>query len=138
MFVGEYHHTIDDKGRLSMPAKMRRDLESGAVVTRGVDHCLFVYAKNEWQNLAEKIAALPLADPKARSFSRSMLAGAMEVEFDKLGRVLLPGYLREYADLSGEVVVAGLFNRIELWNKAAWTAYNANQSVEDDLNNLNI
>lgn len=138
MFVGEYHHTIDDKGRLAMPAKMRRDLEDGAVVTRGVDRCLFVYSRQEWQKLAEKIAALPLADPKARSFSRTMLAGAMEVEFDKFGRVLLPGYLRDYADLKGEVVVAGLFNRIELWSKSAWTAYNANQSVEDDLSTLNI
>jgi MraZ protein len=138
VFVGEYHHTIDDKGRLSMPAKMRRDLENGAVVTRGIDHCLSVYPKHEWQALAEKIAALPLSDPRARSFSRSMLAGAMEVEFDKLGRVLLPGYLRDYAELKGEVVVLGVYNRIEVWSKSAWSTYNANQSVEEDLSSLNI
>ena len=138
MFVGEYSHSIDDKGRLAIPAKMRRDLEDGAVVTRGIDTCLFVYPKNEWLKLAEKIAALPLADPKARSFSRMMLAGAMEVEFDKLGRILLPGYLREYAKLRGEVTVAGVFNRIELWEKNAWESYKDQQSVEDDLSSLNI
>lgn len=138
MFVGEYTHTIDDKGRLAMPAKMRRDLEEGAVVTRGIDNCLFVYPKNEWVKLAEKIAALPLSDPKARSFSRLMLAGAMDVEFDKQGRVLLPAYLRDYADIRGEVVVAGVYNRMELWSKKTWEAYKSAHSVEEDLSSLNI
>lgn len=138
MFVGEYSHTIDDKGRLAMPAKMRRDLEDGAVVTRGVDNCLFVYPKNEWTKLAEKIAALPLGDPKARSFSRMMLAGAMEIEFDKLGRAVLPGYLREYAGLKGEIVIAGLFNRIEIWSKQTWDSYKLQHSLDEDLTNLNI
>lgn len=138
MFVGEYTHSIDDKGRLSIPAKMRRDLEDGAVVTRGIDTCLFVYPKNEWLKLAEKIAALPLADPRARSFSRLMLAGAMEVEFDKLGRILLPSYLRDHASLKGEVIVAGVFNRVELWQKTAWEGYKSQHSVEDDLSTLNI
>lgn len=138
MFVGEYTHSIDDKGRLAIPAKLRRDLEEGAVVTRGIDTCLFVYPKNEWLKLAEKIAALPLADPKARSFARLMLAGAMEVEFDKLGRVLLPGYLREYALLKGEVTVAGVFNRVEIWETKAWETYKSQHSVEDDLQTLNI
>ncbi|MBI4175109.1 division/cell wall cluster transcriptional repressor MraZ [Candidatus Berkelbacteria bacterium] len=138
MFVGEYAHSMDAKGRLSIPAKMRRDLDEGAVVTRGIDNCLFVYPKNEWLKLAEKIAALPLADPRARSFSRLMLAGAMEVEFDKLGRILLPGYLRDYAKLAGEVVVAGVFNRVEVWEKSAWETYKSQHSVEEDLSNLNI
>ncbi|MEK7460753.1 MAG: division/cell wall cluster transcriptional repressor MraZ [Patescibacteria group bacterium] len=138
MFVGEYTHSIDDKGRLAIPAKMRRDLEDGAVVTRGIDTCLFVYPKNEWLKLAEKIAALPLSDPKARSFSRLMLAGAMEVEFDKLGRILLPSYLRDYATLKGEVTVAGVFNRVEIWEKKAWETYKSAHSVEEDLSTLNI
>lgn len=138
MFVGEYSHTIDDKGRLAIPAKMRRDLEEGAVVTRGIDNCLSVYPKNEWTKLAEKIAALPLADPKARSFSRLMLSGAMDVEFDKQGRILLPSYLREHASISGETVVAGVYNRMEIWNKKAWEAYKDQHSVEEDLSSLNI
>ena len=138
MFVGEYIHSIDDKGRLSIPAKMRRDLDEGAVVTRGIDNCLFVYPKNEWLKLAEKIAALPLSDPRARSFSRLMLAGAMEVVFDKLGRILLPSYLRDYATLKGEVVVAGVFNRVEIWHKTAWETYKSQHSVEEDLSSLNI
>ena len=138
MFVGEYSHTIDDKGRLAIPVKMRRDLESGAVVTRGIDNCLFVYTLDEWAKLAEKIAALPLADPKARSFSRLMLAGAMEVLFDKQGRVLLPGYLRDYASLKSEVIVAGVFNRMELWDKKTWETYKTAHSVEEDLSSLNI
>lgn len=138
MFVGEYTHSIDDKGRLAIPAKMRASLLEGAVVTRGIDNCLSVYPKNEWTKLAEKIAALPLADPKARSFSRLMLAGAMDVEFDKQGRVLLPAYLRDYADIRGEIVVAGVYNRMELWNKKAWEAYKAQHTVEDDLSTLNI
>ncbi len=138
MFVGEYTHTIDEKGRVSLPVKMRRELDEGAVVTRGIDTCLFVYPKNEWLKLAERIAALPLADAKARSFARMMLAGAMEINSDKLGRVLLPGYLREYAGLKSEVVVAGVFNRVELWEKKAWESYKSQHSVEEDLSSLNI
>lgn len=138
MFVGEYIHTIDDKGRLAIPARMRRDLEEGAVVTRGIDTCLFVYPKNEWIKLAEKIAALPLSDPRARSFARLMLAGAMDVEFDKQGRILLPGYLREYGKLKTEVVIAGVYNRMELWDKQAWNAYKSAHSIEEDLSSLNI
>lgn len=138
MFVGEYTHTIDDKGRLAIPAKMRRELEEGAVVTRGIDTCLSVYPKKEWTKLAEKIAALPLADPKARSFSRLMLAGAMDVEFDKQGRILLPNYLREYGGLKNEVVVAGVYDRMELWDKKTWETYKSQHSVEEDLSSLNI
>lgn len=138
MFVGEYSHTIDEKGRLAIPRKMRHELAAGAVVTRGVDRCLFVYAKEEWMKLAEKISNLPLANPKARSFARQMLAGAMEVETDGQGRVLVPGYLRTYASLKADVVVAGVYNRIELWDEAAWKAYQAEQSVEEDIAALEI
>lgn len=99
MFIGEYAHTIDEKGRMAIPSKMRRDLGSGAVVTRGIDSCLWVFPKKEWTVLAEKLSALPLSDANSRAFSRLMLAGAMEVEFDSQGRALVPGYLREYAGL---------------------------------------
>jgi len=134
MFIGEYSHTIDPKGRLAVPIKMRAKLADGAVVTKGLDSCLFVYPKNEWENLAKKLSGLPIADTKARAFSRMMLAGAMEVEFDKQGRVLLPNYLREFASLKNKAVVAGLYNRIEIWNESAWKSY----KTESDKNTSEI
>lgn len=120
MFIGEYSHTIDEKGRMAIPAKMRGKLDDGAVVTRGLDNCLFVYTKPEWEKLAEKLAALPLTNANSRAFARLMLAGAMDVEFDKQGRILLPAYLREFANLKTKAVVAGLYNRLEIWNEEAW------------------
>ncbi len=138
MFVGEYRHNVDSKGRLAIPFRMRSELERGAVVTRGVDACLTVYTREEWDKLAAKIADLPMSDPKARRFARFFLAGAAEVEFDKQGRVLLPAYLREYAGITGGVVVAGVFNRIELWSDARWTEQSADGNPADDLGGLAI
>ncbi|EKD56131.1 MAG: hypothetical protein ACD_58C00292G0001 [uncultured bacterium] len=123
MFIGEYNHTIDEKGRLALPAKMRGQLLDGAVVTRGLDGCLFVYTKSEWEKLAEKLANLPLTDANSRAFARLMLAGAMDVEFDKQGRILLPAYLREFANLKSKTIVAGLYSRIEIWNEETWKTY---------------
>lgn len=123
MFIGEYSHSIDQKGRMAIPVKMRGKLSDGAVVTKGLDSCLFVYPKNEWEKLAEKLAGLPISDTKARAFARNLLAGAMELEFDKQGRVLLPGYLRQYASLSGNAIIAGLYNRVEIWNEKSWNEY---------------
>jgi MraZ protein len=123
MFIGEYSHTIDDKGRVAVPAKFRTKLQSGAVVTRGLDNCLFLYSKDEWQKLAEQISASPINKSNSRAFSRFMLAGAMEAEFDKQGRILLPEYLRGHAGLRKNVIMAGLFNRIEIWDEAAWKKY---------------
>jgi MraZ protein len=123
VFIGEYHHTLDDKGRLQIPVKFRTDLAKGAVVTRGLDNCLFVYTKKEWALLAEKLARLPIAQANSRAFSRLMLAGAMEVDLDKQGRVVLPEYLRQFAGLKTKAVIAGLYNRLELWDKDAWEKY---------------
>jgi len=123
MFIGEYTHTIDEKGRMAIPSKMRSNLGSGAVVTRGIDNCLWVFPKKQWQELAEKLSALPLTDANSRAFSRLMLAGAMEVEFDGQGRALLPGYLRTYASLKKNAIVAGLYNRLEIWDAATWNSY---------------
>ncbi|MFA6547687.1 MAG: division/cell wall cluster transcriptional repressor MraZ [Candidatus Magasanikbacteria bacterium] len=123
MFIGEYAHNLDDKGRLAIPVKFRRDLSKGAVVTRGLDNCLFLYTKTEWEKLAEKLATLPFSQSNSRAFSRLMLAGAMEVEIDKQGRVVLPEYLREFAGLKKNVVLAGLYNRAEIWDEAKWKAY---------------
>jgi MraZ protein len=123
MFIGEYHHSLDDKGRVQVPVKFRADLAKGAVVTRGLDNCLFIYTKKEWTILAEKLARLPIAQANSRAFSRLMLAGAMELELDRQGRAVLPEYLRKFASLTSKVVIAGLYNRLELWNKDAWEKY---------------
>jgi len=122
MFIGEYRHSIDDKGRLAIPAKFRSSLKK-AVVTRGLDACLFVYPMSEWKILAEKLANLPISQANSRAFARLMLAGAMDVEIDSQGRIVLPEYLRSYAGLGKQVVLAGLYNRIELWSEAAWETY---------------
>ena len=119
MFIGEYSHAIDDKGRVAVPAKFRQLLRGGAVVTRGLDNCLVVYPKKEWTKLAEKISALPFNKQNDRSLSRFILAGAVDVDFDGQGRVTLPEYLRDFAKLSKKAVVAGLYSRLEIWNEDA-------------------
>lgn len=123
MFIGEYKHSIDEKGRLAIPAKFREDLASGAVVTRGLDASLFLFPKEEWGKLAEKLASLPLGQSNSRAFARLMLAGAMDVEVDKQGRIVLPEYLRQYAGMDKSVVVAGLYTRLELWDADKWEVY---------------
>ena len=123
MFIGEYQHNLDDKGRLAIPAKLRAELKKGAVVTRGLDSCLFLYTKSEWAKLAEKLAALPFSQANSRAFARLMLAGAMEVDVDAQGRVVLPEYLRSFATLKKSITVAGLYSRIELWDEEKWKQY---------------
>lgn len=123
MFIGEYKYVIDDKKRLAVPAKFRTGLGNKAVVTKGLDNSLFLYSKKEWQVLAEKLSNLPFSQSDARAFARLMLAGAMEVNIDKAGRILIPDYLKEYAGLKKESVVIGLFNRIEIWSKDRWDEY---------------
>jgi MraZ protein len=125
MFLGEYQHTLDPKGRIQVPAKFRDVLGKGVVVTRGIDTCLFLYTRSEWEVLAQKLAALPLSQSKTRAFARLMLAGAMEVNIDKQGRIMIPDYLRSYANMSKKVVLAGLYNRLELWDSSAWETYKA-------------
>lgn len=126
MFLGEYTHTLDDKGRLTLPAKYRAELAVGLIVTRGIDKCLFVFPMSEWQALSGKLSALPLTDPQAREFQRLIFSGASDTELDKQGRVLLPQYLREYAGLDGDVIVAGLNTHMEIWAPDAWNAIRAN------------
>lgn len=123
MFIGEYSHNLDDKGRLAVPKKFRSVLDHGLVVTRGLDRCLFVYTMDEWREIATKLSNLPFSQSNSRAFSRLMLAGAMDLTLDKQGRVSIPEYLRIYAGLSKDVIVAGLYNRLELWDKDAWVAY---------------
>ena len=123
MFIGEYTYSIDAKKRLALPPKFRKNLGEKAVITRGLDQCLFLYTTTEWEKLAQKLSALPLSQADARGFSRIMLAGAMEVSIDNLGRILMPDYLKEYATLKKKIVVAGLYNRIEIWDEAKWNSY---------------
>jgi len=123
MFIGEYNHNLDDKGRLAVPAKFRALLKGGAVVTKGLDNCLFLYTKKEWQELAAKLAKLPISQANTRAFARLMLAGAMDVDFDNQGRIMLPEYLRKFAGLKKNLIVAGLYDRLEIWDEAAWNKY---------------
>jgi MraZ protein len=132
MFIGQYNHNIDEKGRLQIPAKFRSVLTEGAVVTRGLDGCLFIYTKSQWQSLIERLSDLPLSQKDARQFSRLMLAGAMEIELDKQGRAVLPAYLRDFANLKTSVVVAGLFNRIEVWDNKVWAEQQADVESHSD------
>jgi MraZ protein len=120
MFLGEFIHTLDEKGRLTIPAKFRDDLTDGLVVTRGIDRCLAIYTMEEWEKLAEKVSALPVTDRLARAFRRLVFANASDAVLDKQGRVLIPPRLREYAGLNGEAIVAGLNNYVEVWNPEAW------------------
>ncbi|MBT4153271.1 MAG: division/cell wall cluster transcriptional repressor MraZ [Candidatus Magasanikbacteria bacterium] len=143
MFIGEYTHNLDEKGRIAVPKKFRTALAKGAVVTRGLDDCLFLYTKGEWKVLAEKLANLPFSQANTRAFARLMLAGAMEVAPDKQGRIMLPEYLREYAGLSKEITVAGLYNRLELWSQSKWKAYTkktqaARNEIAEQLGELGI
>jgi len=130
MFIGEYKHTIDEKGRLAIPVKFRQDLARGAVVTRGLDASLFLFPKEEWDKLAEKLAGLPLGQSNSRAFARLMLAGAMDVEVDKQGRMVVPEYLRSYAGITKNTVIAGLYNRLELWDAERWEAYKKKTETE--------
>ena len=123
MFIGEYNYSIDEKKRLAIPAKFRETLGKKAVITRGLDQCLFLYSMKEWEALAEKISRLPLSQADARGFGRLMLTGAMEVVFDNLGRILVPDYLKSYAALGKKTVVAGVYNRIEVWDEEKWQEY---------------
>ncbi len=123
VFIGEYSHNLDEKGRLAIPVKFRADLKKGAVVTRGLDNCLFLYTKAEWAKLAEKLATLPFSQANSRAFARLMLAGAMDVEFDSQGRAVLPEYLRQFAGLKKSVIIAGLYSRVEIWDADKWDGY---------------
>lgn len=123
MFMGEFQHSIDDKGRIIIPAKFRDPLGQSFVITRGLDQCLFVYPMEEWAVMEQKLKALPLMKSDARAFTRFFFSGATECELDKQGRVNLPPNLREYAKMDKECVVLGVSNRVEIWSKGIWEQY---------------
>lgn len=123
MLIGEYKHTLDSKKRLSLPSRWRRELGKKLVVTRGLDNCLFVYPLREWQKITAKVGQLPLGQADTRSFNRFFLSGAVEVEIDKIGRILVPDFLKEFAKLGTRVVLAGIHDRVEIWDEKKWNDY---------------
>lgn len=124
MLLGEYQHSIDAKGRVILPAKFREEIGENCIATKGLEKCLFVYPKQEWSSIENKLKQLPLAKAEARAFVRFFFSGAAELECDKQGRVLIPGNLRDYAALDKDIVIIGVLNRIEIWDKSAWEDYN--------------
>jgi MraZ protein len=133
VFTGEYRHTVDDKGRIAVPAKFRVQLGAGAVVSRWLDACLAIHTEEGWEALAAKVAALPITDQSARRFQRLIFAGAAEVELDRQGRILLPAYLREHIDLGNEAVVVGSRDHAEIWVPSTWATYAQGLEDPDEL-----
>ncbi len=133
MFLGEYTHTIDDKGRLTIPAKYRADLAGGVVITRGFDQNLIAFPVNEWEALAQRIMERPLADQDVREFRRRLFSGAVDLMPDRQGRILLPPYLRDFAGINGEVVIAGMYNYMEIWSTTAWEGVRENIENNHDV-----
>ncbi|HKM43709.1 MAG TPA: division/cell wall cluster transcriptional repressor MraZ [Limnochordia bacterium] len=138
MFMGEYQHGLDTKGRLIIPAKFRQELGAGAVITRGLDNCLFLFPREEWAILEEKLKALPLTKHDARQFVRFLFSGATECEMDKQGRIILPPNLREFASIDKDAVVIGVSSRVEIWSKERWQSYVdvAEDSFEEIAENI--
>ena len=134
MFIGEYSYTIDHKKRLAIPSKFRKILGARAVITRGLDNCLVLYSINEWQKVAKKLENLPNSQIAARGFVRIILSGAVDVKFDKLGRILIPDYLKEYAYFKKDVVIIGLSNKIEIWDEKKWRDYS--QKTEKEIGDM--
>jgi len=141
MFMGEYNHTIDAKGRLIIPAEFRKLLGVEFVLTKGLDGCLYIYPMDEWEAFEEKLRALPLTNKNARTFSRFFVAGAVSCELDKQGRILVPQTLREFAGLDKDVVVMGNLNHIEVWSKEKWSencSYDDMDSIAESMLDMGI
>lgn len=134
MLIGEYKHTLDAKKRLSLPSRWRRELGRKLVITRGLDNCLFVYPLKEWQKITAKVGELPLGQADTRSFNRFFLSGAVEVEVDKIGRVLVPDFLKDFAKLRNKVILAGIHSRVEIWDEKKWNEYK--QKIESSADSL--
>lgn len=133
MLIGEFTHNLDDKKRVSIPAKFRKEIGKSAVITRGLDRCLFVYPVKEWQDVADKLSVLPTGKPENRNFVRSLFAGASDATLDSLGRILIPDYLKDYAGLKEKVVIAGVYKRLEIWDAQAWEMYKEKIEKQTDV-----
>ena len=143
VLLGEYRHNVDVKGRVSVPSKFRDDLGQSFVVTKGLDNCLFMYSKAEWETFEEKLKQLPLTNADARTFIRFFFAGATEVEVDKQGRINIPQVLRDYAGIKKDVVIAGVATRAEIWDSESWDKYTSSEAlnvsnIASQMSNLGI
>ena len=142
MFIGEYQHALDSKNRIIVPSKLREELGTKFVITKGLDGCLYAYPVTEWKILEEKLKTLPLTNKDARAFVRFFFAGACEVEVDKQGRVLIPQNLKEYAGIEKEIVSIGVLTRVEIWGKEKWSQYNDSNidydSIAEKMSDLGI
>ncbi len=133
MLIGEYTHTVDEKNRISLPSKFRREVGRKIVATHGLDNCLFLYQMKEWEKISEKLAGLGMGQSDTRGFNRFILAGAVEIDVDSNGRILIPDFLKEFAQLGEKVVFAGVHNRIEIWNVEKWTEYKKKIEKQADV-----
>lgn len=133
MLIGEYNHILDPKRRLAIPARLRKDLGERVILTKGLDQCLFIYPMPEWEKLTVKLAQLPMGQANTRGFVRSFLAGAVEAEFDSLGRVLVPEYLKQFAGLRQKAVIAGVHTRLEIWDEERWNTYKTELEKNTDM-----
>ena len=136
MFMGEYNHSIDEKGRLIIPSRFRYELGENFVLTKGLDGCLCIYPKTDWDDLMEKLHSLPLTNRNARKITRFLVSGAVACELDKQGRILVPASLRSHAGITKDVVLTGNLDRIEVWDKARWDEYSSYDDVEDIAESL--
>ncbi|MEX0672577.1 MAG: division/cell wall cluster transcriptional repressor MraZ [Candidatus Paceibacterota bacterium] len=123
MLIGEYTHSVDDKSRIALPSKFRKELGKKVIITRGLDTCLFLYSMSEWEKLSKHVGELGLSKADKRGLNRFLFAGAQEVDIDKNGRILIPDFLKTFAGLKSKVVFAGVYDRIEIWNDQAWSKY---------------
>ncbi len=134
MLIGEYTHVIDDKKRVSLPSKFRKEIGKKVVITHGLDNCLFLYSQKQWMNVAAKLSSLSIGKAQSRGFNRFMLAGAVEVEVDSIGRILIPDFLKEFAGLAEKVIIAGVNDRAEIWDETRWREYK--KQIEKDADSL--
>lgn len=133
MLIGEFNHGMDNKNRIIIPSKLREDLGESFIISKGLDGCLYIYPKAEWITFETKLKSLPLSSKDARTFARFFFSGANEMEPDKMGRILIPQSLLEYAGIVDEVVSVGMMNRVEVWSKEKWKAYNDSEMDMDDI-----
>ena len=138
MFIGEYHHTIDEKGRIIIPAKFREELGTKFIVTRGIENCLFIYSMENWAKITDKLNSLPFTHKDARTFNRFFMSGATEVEFDKQGRINIATPLIHYANLNKDCVVIGTGDRLEIWSQESWDGFfnSTKENMSDIAENL--
>ncbi len=133
MLIGEFTHNLDEKKRVAVPAKFRKEIGKSAVITRGLDNCLFVYPLKEWEEVAERLSSLPSGKSDNRNYARLFLAGAVDVSLDSMGRILIPDYLKKFAGLKDKVVITGVYKKLEIWDEDAWEKYKNRIEKQTDI-----